>query len=188
MRLIYRYKVDLSLDCREFYYWYSYQVCLVILTLESNHFLFVSKSKYTLYGAHFLSIICMHMPSMLTLSGSTKLEGLPKDYSPSVVGAVYSSTHGSTFSFSQRMAASRAVLRHHQHLKDHFNTRTPSGLHPWYVALNGSGAVSSPEQQEVNVLHKETLHDLFDSVHSSVITFWQCSHISFISDYCIKPY
>jgi hypothetical protein len=121
-----------------------------------------------------------HLASMLSLS-STKLEGLPNDYSPSVVGAVYSSTHGSTFSTSERMAASRAVLRHRQHLKNHSNTRKPSGLHPWYVSLNGFGKVSSKEQQEVYQLHKETLHDLFDSVCS--LFFLTTPHDIFCPDH-----
>jgi hypothetical protein len=114
------------------------------------------------------SIISHTQSTMLTLS-SMKLEGLPNNYSSSVVGAVYSSTHGSTFSTSERKAASCAVLHHQQHLKDHSNTRKPSGLHPWYISLNRFGKVPLQEQQEVYQLHKETLHDLFNSVHSFFI-------------------
>jgi hypothetical protein len=85
-------------------------------------------------------------------------------YSPCGVSAAYVSTLVTTFSAAERCAGSRAILRYQQHKKDHHETRTAGGLHPMYIDLNGLGHARMQEREDIDMLLKETLDDLFDAV------------------------
>lgn len=92
-------------------------------------------------------------------------------YNPTSVSGAYASTHGLNFSYDERRAASRAMLRHNEHMKDYFLTRTSGGLHPIYVALHGIRGGSRDEKEEVNVLLMGTMQDLFDIVSTLFLGF-----------------
>jgi hypothetical protein len=92
-------------------------------------------------------------------------------YNPTSVSGAYASTHGLNFSYDERRAASRAMLRHNEHTKDYFLTRTTGGLHPIYIALHGIRGGSRDEKEEVNALLTGTMQDLFDIVSSLFLSF-----------------
>lgn len=94
------------------------------------------------------------------------LDNLSLHYCPAAVAAAYTSTHGTTLAPPARHAASRGVVHHQLHTKDHFATRTARGLHPFYISVNGCGNHSLEEHQESRRFQKDSLNDVFNAVSS----------------------
>jgi hypothetical protein len=95
-------------------------------------------------------------------------------YNPTGVSGVYASTHSLNFSRDERRAGSRAILRHNEHAKDYFLTRTTGGLHPIYIALHGIRGCSRGEKEEVDALLMGTMQDLFDTVSTLSLCSANC--------------
>lgn len=95
-------------------------------------------------------------------------------YNPTGVSGIYASTHGLNLSCDERRAGSRAMLRHNEHMRDYFLTRTTGGLHPMYISLHGIRGCSLEEKEEVDTLLMGTMQDLFDTVRRLFPCFAKC--------------
>ncbi|KAG6904242.1 hypothetical protein DXG01_011512, partial [Tephrocybe rancida] len=83
--------------------------------------------------------------------------------SPSGVVTVYQSDY-QRYSYEQRTAAARAILRHTIHTDGrHLAENRGAGLHPSYIDLHGRGNDNSPQQKEVRKFLKDMRDDLFDA-------------------------
>ncbi|RDB15155.1 hypothetical protein Hypma_004865 [Hypsizygus marmoreus] len=89
---------------------------------------------------------------------------LAKRYTPTGIATVSSSLINSSLSTAERRAGARAILRSGQHNTDHFETRTPGGLHPAYVDLHGRGDNAPEERREIKNVLKDSLGDVFDAI------------------------
>ncbi|KAI6095580.1 hypothetical protein EDD16DRAFT_1466915, partial [Pisolithus croceorrhizus] len=80
------------------------------------------------------------------------------------IASLYSSPFAQGFSISQCQAAIQALLRFNAHVDDmHYHTKSPSGLHPTYVAFNSA---NKPESKAIGLsdLVEASLDNVFDAI------------------------
>lgn len=88
------------------------------------------------------------------------------------IAALHSSKFAEGFSNNERQAAARALLRHDVHIDGtHYQTRTPKGLHPSYIAFNPPVEQMDKRTLTQDDLLEAGLQDIFDAVSSSCINF-----------------
>jgi hypothetical protein len=89
-------------------------------------------------------------------------------FSPSGIAAISTSMINTAFCMDERRAAARAILRYRQHMEDHFSTREDGGLYPTYIDLHGHGDRQAEELDEIKMVVKESMDDVFDAVSPSL--------------------
>ncbi|KAG1887723.1 hypothetical protein F4604DRAFT_1537135, partial [Suillus subluteus] len=69
------------------------------------------------------------------------------------------------FSHNERQAAARALLKHDVHIDGtHYQTRTPGGLHPSYIAFNPPVEQTDKKTLTQDDLVEAGLQDVFDAI------------------------
>ncbi|KAG1720871.1 hypothetical protein EDB19DRAFT_1646823 [Suillus lakei] len=82
------------------------------------------------------------------------------------IAALHLSTFAEGFSNNERQAAARALLRHDVHIDGtHYQTRTPQGLHPFYIAFNPPVKQVDKRTLTQDDLLEAGLQDIFDAVN-----------------------
>lgn len=105
-------------------------------------------------------------PKPADLPGEDEPISCPPRFTLAGTAALYSNRNFALgFGNTDRQAAARALLRSQSHLDGtHYQTRTPSGLHPAYIAFNDT--LTSTEKRSIT--HEEfveaALEDVFDAV------------------------
>jgi hypothetical protein len=103
------------------------------------------------------------------------------------LAALYCSTFAQGFSNNERQALGRALLRHDAHIDGtHYQTKTPGGLHPSYIAFHSTAPEFKPSGRTLSrkELTEAALQDMFDAV-SKIIIFMASSQ--FVLDYYAGP-